>query len=110
MGMTLKPGASLEGVKPEVLEVLPGLEEIFSRYKASLVVTAGTDGKHMKGSLHYVGRALDLRIKRVQMFRRQALCDELRRFLGKGWDVVLEQSKGNPANDHVHIELDLKKQ
>lgn len=108
MSWTVKEGASIAGVKQVVIEALPVIAGVFDRYKASLVVTAGTDGKHMKGSLHYAGLALDLRIKRVQMFRRQALCDDLKRALGAGWDVVLEQSRSNPANDHIHVEYDAK--
>lgn len=90
--MNLKPGASLVGAKPELLDGLSRLDYLWSSHGLTLTVTAGTDGKHMEGSLHYKGLAADLRFP---------LRDEIKAALGQGWDVVWEL-------DHIHIEYDPK--
>ena len=90
--MRLKPGASLEGAKPELLAGLNRLDALWERHGLRLVVTAGKDGKHMVGSKHYEGLAADLRFP---------LRDEIKAVLGPGWDVVWEK-------DHIHIERDPK--
>ncbi len=61
--MRLKDGVSINGIKPPIIAVLAPAALIWERHGQELVVTAGTDGKHMKGSLHYVGLALDFRTR-----------------------------------------------
>ena len=90
--MKLKPGVCLDGSQAKLLEGLAALDALFSAHDLELVVTAGQDGKHMAGSKHYVGLAVDIRFP---------LRDEIRAALGPGWDVVWEK-------DHVHLEWDPK--
>lgn len=66
----------------------------------TITVTSARDGQHMKGSLHYCGCAVDLRIWGLP--DPQAAESELKRQLDKEFDVVLEQT-------HLHIEFDPKK-
>ena len=72
------------------------------RFGKELVVTSVKDGQHMTGSLHYVGRAADLRTHDIgtndQATFKQMLINELN---PHGFDVVLE-------SDHIHIEFDPK--
>ena len=63
-----------------------------------MVVTSGKDGKHGENSLHYKGRAVDLRTRDFT----DIWATKLRMALGKGWDVVVE-------SDHIHVELDDRK-
>lgn len=65
------------------------------------VITCGRDGSHMRGSLHYVGRAVDLRTTDLDVPTRNHLVAELQQKLGADFDVVLEV-------DHLHLELDPK--
>ena len=90
--MKTKPGASLEGAQPVLLDGLAKLDALWLKHGMELIVTAGTDGKHRVGSLHYLGLAADLRFP---------LRDEIRAALGPDWDVVWE-------SDHVHVEFDPK--
>lgn len=62
-----------------------------------LVITSLNDGKHKKDSLHYSGKAADLRIWELQ--DPSLFCAELAQALGDDFDVVLER-------DHIHLEYD----
>jgi hypothetical protein len=65
--------------------------------KYEMTITSAKDGKHMVGSLHYTGNAIDIRTRDMiflSKVKRQITFD-----LGIDFDVVLE-------NDHIHIEYD----
>lgn len=95
--MTIKPGVSITGIAPEAVLGLLVVATVFEQWGAHLTVTAVTDGKHMEGSLHYRGRAFDLRLPE----QKDLIVRELQSALGKQWDVVLEK-------DHIHVEFDPK--
>ena len=81
---------------PELQDKLPIIDQIYhDEYSTELVITSGKDGHHMEGSLHYQGKAVDLRIWNIW----DSLIARLRKELGPDFDVVLEK-------DHIHIELD----
>lgn len=65
------------------------------------VITSLNDNKHMQGSLHYEGRAFDLRIWAFQK-NQDALKNfiaQCKKALGVGYDIVLEST-------HIHVEYD----
>ncbi len=83
-----------------------------------LVVTSANDSKHRAGSLHYVGRALDIRytgarkggivfpegytlqqVQDSQMHAAREWAGRMRQQLPAGYDIVVE---GN----HIHAERD----
>lgn len=100
ISMKLKQGASLAGVVWQMFYAAIIAEGIFKKYGATeLIITAGTDGTHSENSLHYEGRALDLRTWDVSDVT--AVAAELRRKLGKNYDVVIEKT-------HLHVEYDPK--
>lgn len=102
MGISIKKNAGVRacGVKPELLL---GLEVAGSFYERQgleeMVITSLVDGKHKRGSLHYVGYAADLRIWNIE--DTQAFRDALARELGSDFDLVLE-------SDHLHLEYQPK--
>lgn len=98
--MELKQGASLENVQWQMFHAAIVAEQIYKKFGAECVITAGTDGKHMEGSLHYKGCALDMRTWNVAGRELQVKV-ELQQALGKDYDVVLEK-------DHIHVEWDPK--
>lgn len=75
-------------------------EAVLKKYGSELVITSVNDGKHMVDSLHYKGRAMDIRTWYIQGRELQVVA-ELKRELGPDYDVVLEK-------DHIHIEYDPK--
>lgn len=66
-----------------------------------IVITSGTDSKHMPGSRHYSGDALDLRRSNIPPKWLDRYLTQLRGRLGSDYDVVLE-------HDHIHVEYDPK--
>ena len=95
------------GVNPvfdrKIIEIFPELDyiskEIFGR---EAIITSGNDKGHMKNSLHYKWKAIDLRIVDIpEKHKWTQYAAEIRRRLSKDYDVILEK-------DHVHIEYDPK--
>lgn len=66
-----------------------------------VIITAGVDGVHMKGSKHYTYEALDLRTSNIPPPLVPVYLDKLKTRLGPDYDVVLE-------SDHIHAEFDPK--
>ena len=93
--MKLKPGVSIKGISPQAVLGAAIAESVYYMAGEDLTITAVTDGKHMEGSLHYQGRALDLRLPEEPA----QMVVALRAALGDEWDVVLEKT-------HLHIEFD----
>lgn len=101
--MRIKEGASLRGLRPEMAVALLVVAEVWRELGARPpVLTSATDGRHMRGSLHYVGAAVDIRLPegvdatRVRVALETALGGPDRDF-----DVVLEKT-------HIHVELQPK--
>jgi len=68
------------------------------------VVTCARDGEHSKKSLHYEGRAVDIRTSTLfSTDAKTQFRDRIRAVLPSTFDVVLE-------SDHLHVEYDLKKE
>jgi len=108
---SVKQGASLNGLKPEMRPCLIMAEALFRKYAVSCIVTSGTDGVHSAGSLHYYGYALDFRTRHLGNRKKQEteiankLRDGLREFEEKReggakgvWAVVLEST-------HIHVQF-----
>ena len=69
--------------------------------KVDMLVTSGNDKVHARGSKHYTDEALDFRTKHLTPADQQRLRTEVKRRLGRDFDVVLE-------SDHLHVEHDPK--
>lgn len=96
--MQLKKGASVKGLKPEILLALVIAEHIYWDVSGhELVVTEVTGGKHMSNSLHYSGLAADLRTHDLTSAEESQIFKRLAAALGSEFDVVLE-------SDHLHVE------
>lgn len=88
------------GVTPRNLVILAAIANCAWDLPYDITITSGTDGKHMEGSKHYTGDALDVRIFSFPSARDKNLFFErvaLR--LGKDYEVIME-------GDHCHIEYD----
>jgi hypothetical protein len=101
MIVSLKPGVSVAGVRPEIAIAITVAASIYAKYELGCVVTSIVDGKHSHGSIHYSGGACDLRTRHVPKALRATIANELREALGSDYDVVLE-------GDHIHVEFQPK--
>ena len=101
--MIFKKGVKINGIKPEaVLACLVIVSVLtaqgFGAY--DIVITSGTEGKHSRTSLHYVGFAVDVRSNEMD-FPEDAV-DALKIALTDEFDVIQEKT-------HIHVEFQPKK-
>lgn len=104
--MRLKPGVRILDMRPEIAVAMIVCKSIVESYGAEFVVTSVKDGRHMHGSLHYEGMAMDVRSKSIPADKRVECRDRMKESLGDEFDVLLEQA-GTP-NEHLHVEFDPK--
>jgi hypothetical protein len=106
--VVFKDGVVL-AIGPELTRVLPAIEKahIDAKVGRGAVITSANDGEHKAGSLHYAGKALDLRTKDFTSAQVNALRDALRKRLNgdaakdRPYQVIIETA---PA--HIHLEYD----
>lgn len=102
--MRLKAGVSLKGIRNELLIGLLVADRVYEAHGIDMVITAGSDGRHSPGSLHYLGLAADIRTNNVLPGQLESILIGLKDALGgehSEFDVVNE-------NDHLHIEYQPK--
>lgn len=92
-------GARIAGLRVEALAAWMVAASVYTAHEEECRLTAGTDSKHMPGSLHYVGLAIDLGKPRAN--KLAVVLADLRLYLGDDYDVVEE-------GDHLHIEFQPK--
>jgi hypothetical protein len=97
----IKRGVNADGLQPEILLAIIEAREIYRDLNAELIITSLLDGKHMPGSFHYKGLAVDLRTRHLTKTDRALVAARLRVALGPEYDVVLEKT-------HMHVEYDPK--
>lgn len=97
--MKIKKGVSISGIGPEISLGIHIVESILNKYGQELVITSCMEGKHKRGSAHYRGDAVDLRI--WTLINAEECIKECREALGDDFDIILE---GN----HIHLEFDPK--
>lgn len=98
--MKFKNGVILE-VNKEISKIFPVIDQIWKDHGQEAVITAGIDGKHMSGSKHYKGDAIDLRTRYFTELEVISVIGALREKLGNDYDIVLHST-------HIHIEYDPK--
>ena len=98
--ISLKLGVDIIGIQPEIVLAIQIAHEVYQCFDANLVISSVADGKHMVGSLHETGMAVDFRLPRSEI-DANVVSEALKAALGKQFDVVLE---GN----HIHVEFDPK--
>ena len=104
--MEFKNGVYLK-IQPEMAMALPLIDGAYHDIDADAecVVTSANDSRHMDGSLHYEGLAVDLRTRDLHPDAIQRLVLALRRRLNgdekanRPYQVIVE-------SDHIHVEHD----
>ena len=94
-----------DALHPALILALLRADAIFASYSQDCWVTSINDSTHMLGSLHYQGRAVDLRVHHLpDEAARVTVTNTLRSALGPQFTVLYE-APGTP-NSHIHVELD----
>lgn len=107
--LRIKPGADLSNVHPKMVWAMFVVESIYDAEDLICVITAGKDGKHKVGSLHYalpLCRALDFRTRMIRRTVAEAIADQIRKKLGPDFDVVVHIV--DEEVHHFHVEYDPK--
>jgi hypothetical protein len=103
--MLVKTGegaAVVKGMRAPLIRVLPIISSVFEIHNYYCMLTEGTGGKHMKGSLHYKGLAGDFRTRHIVNENEiDDIVEMLKEALGNDYDVIKEKT-------HIHIEYDPK--
>ena len=99
--LMLKPGVRVTGIRPEILLAVIAAERVYQEAGADCMAPACVDGKHMAGSFHYAGAAVDLRTHNVAPAELNKLLARIRECVGGDYDVILEI-------DHLHLEFQPK--
>jgi hypothetical protein len=97
------------GVTPRNLYIMAAVANVADELELlrPVVITAGTNGKHIPTSKHYTYEALDVRSKNFPTIAdKHRFLDRVLARLGEGYQAFLED-EGTP-NEHFHIEYDPK--
>lgn len=97
--MQIKEGAIIAGLDIKMRPVLINADKIWKELGQELVITAGLDGVHSAGSLHYYGLAVDLRTRYFSEEEKEVAASRLMSDLGSDYDVITHSS-------HIHVEYD----
>ena len=98
--------ARFRRILPEIYNILPILDDVFAMHGQDCVITSANDRVHMKNSLHYIDRALDLRSQTLPSGSEEIVVNEIRDAVGLDYDVLFEDQ--DTPNEHIHIEFDPK--
>lgn len=63
------------------------------------LITSARDGEHKTDSLHYSGKAIDLRTRDMDTGIARKVTRDIQNELGRDYDVILE-------HNHIHLEYD----
>lgn len=98
----LKEGVSLVGLRPEMSFGASIAASVFLGYGYDAIITSVTEGQHSLTSLHYVGFAVDFRVRHIPEDLREAIANTIRSALGAEFDVILKPT-------HIHVEFQPKR-
>lgn len=104
--MKYKPGVSLFGLRAEMLWAIDIIDRVGRDSQYEPTITSGVDGVHSPTSLHYDGRAVDIRTNDMP-FEPSAFVAQLVERLPSDFDVVLLYEKED--NEHIHVEWQPKR-
>lgn len=106
MKISLKSGVRVTGICPELLLGLIILGGVFESVGKQMTITSLRDGAHSVGSLHYFGRAADIRSHDLDSSAKIEILALAKTALGIHYDCILEDA--NDINEHFHLEFDPK--
>jgi len=99
--MKLKPDVKPQGLSVEILIAILAAQEVYREIGKEFVITSFLDGKHKRGSKHYIGNAFDMRTRHLNDPQKAVVVDKLKASLTGDYDLVLHST-------HLHCEYDPK--
>ena len=97
--IAIKEGANVRDLHPKVWEIVYEASDLFAEFDSDCIITSGLDSKHSQKSLHYLGFAVDLRTRNIDIAHAKYIVSKLRLLRDELYDIILEE-------DHIHIEYD----
>jgi hypothetical protein len=101
MILSLKHDVRIHGLGTEILLGIMIVKSVMDLHGIETVITSAIDGKHSRGSLHYTGDAVDIRISNIPKDKRGMIRDQIKIALGSDFDFILE-------SNHYHMEFQPK--
>lgn len=99
--MRLKNGVIWAQMHPSMEHAWEVCERVtWALFDRDAVITSGREGTHSATSLHYEGKALDLRTRDLDADEVERYRWELVSKLGADYDIVIE------SGSHIHVEYD----
>lgn len=81
------------------------IAKVFESHNIDFVITEGTGAKHMIGSFHYKGLAIDIRSHDIPTDSlKYVILQECIQALGSDFDMILENV--GEDTEHFHAEFD----
>jgi len=94
--------ASISGIRPEMVLAFIIIQRVLNtKYNVEAVIVSCVDSKHGRGSLHFLGLALDIRTRDMDPNMLGPATLDIKEALGDDYDVVLE-------SNHWHVEFQPK--
>ena len=108
-GLDIKEDVKLAGLSPTMAPAISAISASARNMALTApVVTSALDGVHGRRSLHYVGRAVDIRANTMSPEMGERFANTIRSSLARDFDVVWEHDPKDPMNRHIHVEHDPK--
>lgn len=106
MKIIFKPGTKVNELDVNLLHGLLNLASIMETELdlSSITVTSVNDGVHKVGSLHYAGKAVDIRSKIYDRLKLGKVVERFKGLYDSDFDLIWE-SQGKD-NEHLHLEYD----
>lgn len=104
MGLRFKRGVSCRGITPELLLAIQVANECHFKMGYDCIITSLLDGQHSRGSRHYLGHAVDLRVRHIKDIHRETIADEIRARLSPLGDFDVMYEDVDTDNAHIHIQ------
>lgn len=99
------PAVVTDGLDPKLFAFLTPLGLVFLHlFDRPAVITSGRDALHAKGSKHYEGKAIDLRVKDMLPEWQSTLTLVLLVFAER-YGLAVFDERFLPGQPHIHVEV-----
>jgi hypothetical protein len=97
--MLLKVGVNFDPDQ-KLLPVLRAVSKVFKKHGHLMIITSMKDREHSAGSLHYVGKAFDLRVKHIEdVIHKQELFEDINEAIYPFHGIIIEE----PTHWHIQV-------